>query len=400
MKKILVLTPRFPYPTIGGDRLRIAKICDSLCNNFEIDLLSLCRTEEEYNYPVPENVFSKVMRVKWPRWQSYLQVACSCLSDLPLQISYYSCEEFRDKLDSIVADYDGVLAHLIRMGQYLKPYQDIVKILEMTDAISLNYKRLAASVPWYELGSLLPKYLMYRIEQPRLHDYEHKMCTEFDLISVVSKIDQDYMGQNLTGNIDDVIRVHPMGVDLSLFPYNDPTDGNSVAFIGNMRTVPNIDACNFFISKVLPLLRREVPEMNFLIIGNASKQTVRRFNSYDGVSATGKIDSILPAVKDAFCGVCPMRAGAGVQTKVLEYFALGLPAVVSDLGIEGIVARDFREYLSANSAVEMASAILRLYKEHDLRLDLAQAARKSVEDHYTWDKVLAPMQERIHQLVE
>ncbi|HAP1461403.1 TPA: glycosyl transferase family 1, partial [Escherichia coli] len=41
-KQILVLTPRFPFPVIGGDRLRIYKICKELSKHYDLTLLSLC----------------------------------------------------------------------------------------------------------------------------------------------------------------------------------------------------------------------------------------------------------------------------------------------------------------------------------------------------------------------
>ncbi|EPJ5086310.1 glycosyl transferase family 1, partial [Escherichia coli] len=50
MKKILVLTPRFPYPVIGGDRLRIYKICEELSKRYSLTLLSLCENNDEMSY--------------------------------------------------------------------------------------------------------------------------------------------------------------------------------------------------------------------------------------------------------------------------------------------------------------------------------------------------------------
>lgn len=49
-KQILVLTPRFPFPVIGGDRLRIYKICKELSKHYDLTLLSLCDKREELNY--------------------------------------------------------------------------------------------------------------------------------------------------------------------------------------------------------------------------------------------------------------------------------------------------------------------------------------------------------------
>ncbi|EAA7984254.1 glycosyl transferase family 1, partial [Salmonella enterica] len=50
--KILILTPRFPYPVVGGDRLRIYRICKELSKYYTLDLLSLCDSIEDLNFIV------------------------------------------------------------------------------------------------------------------------------------------------------------------------------------------------------------------------------------------------------------------------------------------------------------------------------------------------------------
>jgi hypothetical protein len=59
-KRLLVLTPRFPYPAIGGDRIRILHICQALSSHFEITLLSLCETREEMNFQPQDDLFSSI----------------------------------------------------------------------------------------------------------------------------------------------------------------------------------------------------------------------------------------------------------------------------------------------------------------------------------------------------
>ena len=74
MKKILVLTPRFPFPVIGGDRLRIYKICQELSKHYELTLLSLCETRKELTMEVDDKVFKNIYRVYLSRLQSKLNL--------------------------------------------------------------------------------------------------------------------------------------------------------------------------------------------------------------------------------------------------------------------------------------------------------------------------------------
>ena len=79
MKKILILTPRFPYPVIGGDRLRIYEVCKELSKKYELTLLSLCENKEELSYEVDDHLFKSIHRVLLPKYRSYL----NCLLSLP-----------------------------------------------------------------------------------------------------------------------------------------------------------------------------------------------------------------------------------------------------------------------------------------------------------------------------
>ncbi|EEU9219099.1 glycosyl transferase family 1, partial [Escherichia coli] len=74
MKKILVLTPRFPYPVIGGDRLRIYKICEELSKRYSLTLLSLCENNDEMSYHPDDGVFTDIIRIKQSKILSYLNV--------------------------------------------------------------------------------------------------------------------------------------------------------------------------------------------------------------------------------------------------------------------------------------------------------------------------------------
>ncbi len=73
--KILILTPRFPYPVVGGDRLRIYRICKELSKYYTLDLLSLCDSIEDLNFIVKnDHVFDKIFRIYHPKIKSYFNV--------------------------------------------------------------------------------------------------------------------------------------------------------------------------------------------------------------------------------------------------------------------------------------------------------------------------------------
>lgn len=386
--KVLVLTPRYPYPVIGGDRLRIYQICKALSVHCDLTLLSLCESTEELLSPLPaDGVFNRVERILLPRWQSLLGVALSLPGRRPLQVAYYQCKAFKVRVDALIDEHDAGVAHLIRTGHYVR-HASIPFFLEMTDAISLNYQRVR------ELGTKRDwRAWVYALEARRLLAYERRTHRKFEGAALVSEVDRRFL---LQGSSDDRLIVCSNGVDTDEMPYTERGSAQQpiIVFIGHMGTVQNLDACTYFIESVLPRLRRHRP-FRLRIVGRIDDATAKRLQSYDGVEVRGNVSSIPPEVQDAYAAVAPMRLGAGVQNKVLEYMALGLPVVTSVVGLEGLEAIPDQDILVAKEPESWERALTLLWDDTRLRIELARNARHYVEAHHSWSTQLAPLVERV-----
>lgn len=388
-KKILVVTPRFPYPVIGGDKLRIYQLCKALSSRFELTLISLCESQIELNEPVSDDVFSSVYRVYHPKWRSLLSSFLALFGSGPLQVAYYRSQSFKARVRELLPQHDATLCHLVRTAEYVESFQG-VKILEMTDAISLNYSRISSSKQKRGL-----KQFVFSLESKRLLAYERKIPNHFDLSVLVSPTDRDF----LFPSVREDVHVCSNGVDLSGFPYQRRSGGgNAIAFIGNMRTVQNIDACRFFATEVLPILRQR-NDLVFRIIGTIPEKVKIEFGRIEGVEVTGAVESIADAALGCFVGVCPMRLGAGVQNKVLEYMSLGLPAITSSLGYEGFSAKIGEDLLVADTVADWVDSILLVWNDPTKADAIGLSGRNYVETHHSWDSKLRPLVDRIDLLM-
>jgi len=103
---------------------------------------------------------------------------------------------------------------------------------------------------------------------------------------------------------------------------------------------------------------------------------------------TGKVDSVSDAAQGALCGVCPIRIGAGIQNKILEYMSIGLPAVTTTMGKEGINATPDKEIIIRDTPEEFSNAIYNLQTQSDLLKQIATAGNAYVQKNHQWDHIL------------
>ncbi|MEK9213178.1 glycosyltransferase [Sphingomonas sp. 2378] len=389
--RLLVLTPRFPYPVIGGDRLRIHAICRALARDHSLTLLSLCERREDFDPAlVDDAVFDRIERVHLPRWRSLAQTALAIPGRTPLQVAYYRSPAFARRVAALLPQHDLALAHLIRTGDHLLRERTIPTVLEMTDAISMNYARVR------EHGVKGIRARIYAIEQARLRAYEARMPRYFDTVSLIADTD----AANLWGNdLPSNLVVASNGVDCDALPFRDRTGNPPVAvFIGNMHSAQNMDACRYFVQDILPLLP-EATVREFRIVGRIRDGDAAWLRQHPRVTVTGEVASIPAEVADAAIGVCPVRIGAGVQNKVLEYMALGLPTVSSPVGHEGLAAVASRDLLVAATPTDFVAAIEQIITDPALATALARHARQFVEERHGWDATLRPLTDRIGAMI-
>lgn len=384
--RLLILTPRYPYPVVGGDRLRIYHLCKALSAQHRLSLLSLCDSRAEMAMPLPDDgVFTSIERVYLPRWRSWLNCARALPSRTPLQVAFYRHSHFRRRAHALMSEHDGTLAHLIRVGDAIKDVPGI-KFLEMTDAISLNYSRIRETR--HAKDDLRAR--IFALEASRLRAYEEQVVDGFDHSFLVSEIDRQYLFAGQPTRLSRV-SVFSNGVDLDTMPYQFDRAGRDIIFIGNMFSLQNFDAASFMATEVLPLIRRSRPDVRLRLIGRVQPGQAAQLATFDGVDVTGEVPNVSVAATGGAVGVCPLRLGAGVQNKILEYMALGLPTVSTSLGLEGFHAAAGRDLLVSNDAGGLAAAVLRLINDRDLAERVALHARAFVEATHSWSAMLAPM---------
>jgi glycosyltransferase involved in cell wall biosynthesis len=392
MARILVLTSRWPFPTYSGDMVRILNICRELSKHHEISLLALRDAQMD---PVPaayRHVFRSVQTVYLPRWRSWLNALTALITRKPLQVAYYQSRGYGEIARRLIAESDLVLCHLIRTTEYARG-AGIPAVLEMTDAISLNYERVGTVSGRRNLLRSI-----YSIERGRVLNYELECLRRFDLTSMISAVDRDYLLGKSAAVVARRMVVTTNGADVERYQVSSSLQGNGVLFLGKMSTVPNIDACEYFAAECLPKIRARRPGIEFRIVGPITPATASRLQRFPGVVIHGAVKDLGPVVADCFCGIAPMRLGAGVQNKILDYMAMGIPCITSAVGYEGLSAVPGQEIVVADDADRWAKAVLDLNADRSSAAAIGAAGRAYVRRSHTWSACLAPLVSAIEQL--
>ena len=98
------------------------------------------------------------------------------------------------------------------------------------------------------------------------------------------------------------------------------------------------------------------------------------------------------AIGDATIAICPVTVKVGIQNKVLEAMAMGIPVVVSRPGASGIAAETGRDFLVADDAADFAAQVGRLLDDPTLRERIGGAGRRFVEASHRWSASAARLE--------
>jgi glycosyltransferase involved in cell wall biosynthesis len=140
-------------------------------------------------------------------------------------------------------------------------------------------------------------------------------------------------------------------------------------------------------------VRERVPDATFTICGSAPTRQVRALAKLPGVTVTGAVPDVRPYLARAGVGVIPVRIARGVQNKLLEAMAAGLPTVATTAAWAGLSAAAGRDLLVADAPAAFAADVVRLLRDPALCDGMSRAARAAVAADYRWDRALARLDE-------
>jgi sugar transferase (PEP-CTERM/EpsH1 system associated) len=374
---IVYLCSRFPYPLEKGDKLRAYHQIKALSEHFQVTLICTSTTNVSETDKAQISVFcSSIYVFKLTYAGLMLQLMWSLFSNLPFQVHYFYRFTHHRNIKKILKAVQPmhIFCQLIRMSEYVKNEHHIPKTLDYMDALSKGMERRIATESQY-------KKWFFRMESQRLKRYERQQFDYFEHKLIISEQDQQFI---LHPHYQQIV-VIPNGIDESFFQHLNIEKQYELVFTGNFSYAPNIDAAVFLAEEVMPLLKQKINSIHLCLSGANPAKRVLKLAS-ESIRVTGWVQDIRTSYQQAHLFVAPLFIGTGLQNKLLEAMASGIPCVTTDLVNNSLKAEAGKSILIATTATEFVDAILKLLQDEHLRNQVAVEGKAFVKTNFSWDE--------------
>lgn len=383
-RRILFLLYRFPYPLIGGDRVKPYHLLRHFAKIADVDLITL----DESNEATPERLahiqqFAKSIEVvPFDKKKAAMRIVSGILGSRPIEHSYYHSAEMQQAVNRAVTskEYDLIVCFFLRTAEYVKDLKGAAKLLIAEDARIIMQERAT------EKFRLTPQYLVRKIDAKRLKAYEPSMSQHFDHVTFVAEEDR---ARIFAANPRLSTSVVSNGVDRDKFKFNGGARNRSILFAGHLGIYHNKLMAERLVGQIFPLIQTKLPDVTLKIVGKDPSNKLRTLiTSMRGVELFADVPDVAPYLQSEGIFLHPQTVGSGIQNKLLEAMACGIPVITTPVGAGGIGGlQNGVHAIVGESDHELADRAITLLSDPEQMRSLQHHARQLIEERYTWQAI-------------
>ncbi|HAU99197.1 MAG: Glycosyl transferase, group 1 family protein [Microgenomates group bacterium GW2011_GWF2_45_18] len=382
---ILMLTPYLPYPLHSGGQIRTYNLLKSLSKKHSITLFSLIKDESERSYIEELQKYCVKIRVFKRSEKAFTlrNIFRAGFSLYPFLVIRNFVDEVKDEVrkELQAKEYHAIHAETFYMMPNIPATSVPVLLVEQTIEY-LGYLSYAKSFRYWFLKPLL--YIdIFKIKL--WEEFFWRACTR---LIAMSQEDRQFMLKTVAPDKD--VNVVENGVDVEFFEKTKKRvlPNPTVLFVGTFKWLPNVEAVQYLVEKVWPIILQTVPTAKMKIVGNAPTDVVYALaKRHNGVEVVGRVEDIRDAYANAHVLVAPVFSGKGTRYKVLEAMATRTPVVGTPIAVEGLGVQSGVHALVGATANELALHTIAVLQNENLREALAEQAQKWVFDRYNWKNI-------------
>ena len=378
-KKLVVMLSRFPYPLEKGDKLRAFHQIKELSKYYSITLITTTDTAvKKESIEQLRKYCTTIYIFKLSKISILFNLFIQLFTNKPFQIGYFYSSKNKFRINRILNELkpDHIYCQLVRVAEFVKDYHNCPKTLDYMDAFSKGMERRV------ENANFFTKWL-FKKEAKRLSLYERQIFDYFENHTIISNQDQEYILHPKKNNIICIQN----GVDSTFFEKQNKTYEFDFVFTGNMSYKPNIEAVHYIVEEILPLLNTDKATYSLLISGaNPHSSIMKLARKNSNIKVTGWVNDIRTSYLKGKIFIAPMMIGTGMQNKLIEAMALGLPCITSPLANNAINGIHNESIIVAENKFEFVNGIQKLLTDDNFYLKISEGGRKLALSNFDWEK--------------
>ncbi len=396
-KKILIFSTVSPVPVNRGDRIRIFQTVVSLSNFADVRIVFLDREWEsqEYDFSLLPGV--EVFSLKVFKYEMYAEIIKSIIRFRSYAIYKLVSKRVREFVLEQIRDFQPDIFWGIQVDTYpiIQDLQslNIIKVIDMMDSMSLHY----AAAREEQNPSL--KMLVTSNSQINLDKAERDCICQSDRLIISSYDNVRHLKNkysNLPDNID-IVHVHVDPILLDRAWKFDRDRANNLLFVGHLAYPPNELAVSYVIEKVLPKLQGKL-SVNFTICGGGYQKLAQKYHNHPNVTFKGFVKDLVAEYLNASIMISPVPFASGIQNKVVEAMAIGLPSIISSKSAIANGVIDQKHVISCDSPESFADAVIELITNQDLANSLSTESRMLVIERHTQNVQIERLRDIVSKL--
>jgi len=273
------------------------------------------------------------------------------------------------RFDAIIVSRHYVLMPLLPMLRELAPQARLV-----FDTVDLHFLREQREAE--QGGSQSNGFAASRTKAIEL-----SLVRKVETTWVVSQVEKELLLATVPqADISVVSNIHAVTEDTPGFAQR-----SDLVFVGSFRHPPNVDAAEWLVREIFPMVRKSLPDVRLHLVGADAPESFRQYGEVEGVLVRGHVPDLEALLDTARISLAPLRYGAGIKGKVNQSLARGLPVVATSCAAEGMFLVDGQDVLRADTAEDFAKAVVRLYADGELWQKLRTGGLENTRQHFSRD---------------
>jgi polysaccharide biosynthesis protein PslH len=360
-RRILVVSPTPSHPQTAGNRARVSSLITSLIDLGHDVYFCFIQCEKGDEASMRSAWGSHFFTLPYSRpqknrngWKRKIRILFNPEARHRFEIDEWYDPSIDDRISELhdLLRFDAVIVEYVFFSRVLDLFgPDVLKIIDTHDVFTdrhIKYIKNGLTPRWYSTS----------------RDEEAKGLSRADIVLAIQDKEREYfseMTERKVITVGHLVALHE--------PIRSEIPCKRILFVASDNTI-NKDTLDSFISSLLPVIRKTIPDVDFAIAGSICNSVPDQ----TGVTKLGAIDDLASAYESAAVVINPVRFKTGLSIKNLEALGFSKPLVTSPAGCDGMEDGAGHAFLVAGDMNDFSRNIIRLLTDSDYAHGTAQQA--------------------------